>query len=156
MTATATPRTKRQKKAAAGPYGNVGKAVDVLDERLGFAKGGRTFMDKIFPDHWSFMLGEIALYSFVVLLLTGARGQLLHAHHVARGVLPPAGAQQRVVPAAAAGRARAEVLRFAAQQRCVERAAGASGSQIGEAVYQARVAVVQAKLFIEPDQAGNP
>ena len=35
-------------------------------------------------------------------------------------------------------------------------AAGASGSQIGEAVYQARVAVVQAKLFIEPDQAGNP
>ena len=35
-------------------------------------------------------------------------------------------------------------------------AAGASGSQIGEAVYQARVAVVQDKLFIEPDQAGNP
>jgi Rieske Fe-S protein len=34
-------------------------------------KGGRTFMDKIFPDHWSFMLGEIALYSFVVLLVTG-------------------------------------------------------------------------------------
>src|SRR3954465_10138384 len=26
---------------------------------------------KVFPDHWSFMLGEIALYSFVVLLLTG-------------------------------------------------------------------------------------
>ena len=71
MTATATPRTKRQKKEAAGPYGNVGKTVDVLDERLGFAKGGRVFMDKIFPDHWSFMLGEIALYSFVVLLVTG-------------------------------------------------------------------------------------
>ena len=35
-------------------------------------------------------------------------------------------------------------------------AAGASGSQIGEAVYQARVAVVQAKLFIEPDHAGKP
>ena len=35
------------------------------------AKGGRTFLDKIFPDHWSFMLGEIALYSFVVLLATG-------------------------------------------------------------------------------------
>ena len=28
-------------------------------------------MDKIFPDHWSFMLGEIALYSFVILLVTG-------------------------------------------------------------------------------------
>ena len=28
-------------------------------------------MDKVFPDHWSFMLGEIALYSFIILLLTG-------------------------------------------------------------------------------------
>jgi ubiquinol-cytochrome c reductase cytochrome b subunit len=42
-----------------------------VDDRLGVAKGGRTFLDKIFPDHWSFMLGEIALYSFVVLLGTG-------------------------------------------------------------------------------------
>ncbi|MHB8430279.1 MAG: cytochrome b, partial [Acidimicrobiales bacterium] len=42
-----------------------------VDDRLGIAKGGRTFLDKIFPDHWSFMLGEIALYSFVVLLGTG-------------------------------------------------------------------------------------
>ena len=42
-----------------------------IDERLGVAKGGRTFLDKIFPDHWSFLLGEIALYSFVVLILTG-------------------------------------------------------------------------------------
>ena len=45
--------------------------LDELDDRLGVAKGGRTFMDKIFPDHWSFMLGEIALYSFVILLVTG-------------------------------------------------------------------------------------
>ena len=28
-------------------------------------------MDKIFPDHWSFILGEVAMYSFVVLLVTG-------------------------------------------------------------------------------------
>jgi ubiquinol-cytochrome c reductase cytochrome b subunit len=27
---------------------------------------------KIFPDHWSFMLGEVALYSFVVILLSGS------------------------------------------------------------------------------------
>ena len=27
--------------------------------------------NKVFPDHWSFLLGEIALYSFIVLLLTG-------------------------------------------------------------------------------------
>ena len=63
--------TKRAKKQALGPYGKLGQAVNELDERLGVAKGGRTFMDKIFPDHWSFMLGEIALYSFVVLLATG-------------------------------------------------------------------------------------
>ena len=28
-------------------------------------------MRKVFPDHWSFMLGEIALYSFIILILTG-------------------------------------------------------------------------------------
>lgn len=28
-------------------------------------------MNKVFPDHWSFMLGEAALYSFLVLLLSG-------------------------------------------------------------------------------------
>jgi ubiquinol-cytochrome c reductase cytochrome b subunit len=31
----------------------------------------RQFLRKVFPDHWSFMLGETALYSFLVLLLTG-------------------------------------------------------------------------------------
>jgi ubiquinol-cytochrome c reductase cytochrome b subunit len=65
------PRTKREAKAALGPYGRLGQAIDELDDRLGIAKGGRTFLDKIFPDHWSFMLGEIALYSFVILMVTG-------------------------------------------------------------------------------------
>ncbi len=32
---------------------------------------GKKNLRKIFPDHWSFMLGEIALWSFVVLLITG-------------------------------------------------------------------------------------
>ena len=64
-------RTKRSTRAAMGPFGQVGKIVDELDERLGVAKGGRVFLDKIFPDHWSFMLGEIAVYSFVVVLATG-------------------------------------------------------------------------------------
>ncbi len=31
----------------------------------------KTQLRKVFPDHWSFMLGEIALWSFVILLLTG-------------------------------------------------------------------------------------
>jgi ubiquinol-cytochrome c reductase cytochrome b subunit len=65
------PRTKRQARAALGRYGRVGQVVDELDDRLGIARGGRVFLDKIFPDHWSFMLGEIALYSFVVLIATG-------------------------------------------------------------------------------------
>ena len=42
-----------------------------LDDRFHGARGMRVFMRKIFPDHWSFMLGEIALWSFVILLLTG-------------------------------------------------------------------------------------
>ena len=64
-------KTKRSAKKERGPYGHVGRVVGELDDRLGVAKGGRVFLDKIFPDHWSFMLGEIALYSFVVLLATG-------------------------------------------------------------------------------------
>ena len=63
--------TRRAKKASFGPYGKLGQTLGELDDRLGVAKGGRTFLDKIFPDHWSFMLGEIALYSFVILLVTG-------------------------------------------------------------------------------------
>jgi ubiquinol-cytochrome c reductase cytochrome b subunit len=70
-TTTSRPRTQRQVRASLGRYGRVGQVVDELDERLGIAKGGRIFLDKIFPDHWSFMLGEIALYSFVVLIATG-------------------------------------------------------------------------------------
>jgi len=42
-----------------------------LDDRFGGAKGLRVLMRKVFPDHWTFMLGEIALWSFVILLLTG-------------------------------------------------------------------------------------
>ena len=42
-----------------------------LDDRFRGAKGLRTFLKKIFPDHWTFLLGEIALYSFIILLLTG-------------------------------------------------------------------------------------
>lgn len=42
-----------------------------LDERLGSAKFARSALGKVFPDHWSFLIGEIALYSFVVLLATG-------------------------------------------------------------------------------------
>ncbi|MDT4937663.1 MAG: ubiquinol-cytochrome c reductase cytochrome b subunit, partial [Pseudonocardiales bacterium] len=42
-----------------------------MDDRLGLAPATKRYMRKIFPDHWSFLLGEIALYSFIVVLLTG-------------------------------------------------------------------------------------
>ena len=50
---------------AAGGLGNY------VDERLGSANFVKRSARKVFPDHWSFMLGEIALYSFIILLLTG-------------------------------------------------------------------------------------
>lgn len=42
-----------------------------LDSRTRAAKFVRKALNHVFPDHWSFMLGEIALYSFVILVLTG-------------------------------------------------------------------------------------
>jgi ubiquinol-cytochrome c reductase cytochrome b subunit len=42
-----------------------------FDVRLGASSFTREALNKVFPDHWSFMLGELALYSFIVLLLTG-------------------------------------------------------------------------------------
>ena len=45
--------------------------VRFVDERLGAARPVRFLLDYVFPDHWSFLLGEIALYSFVVLVITG-------------------------------------------------------------------------------------
>ena len=52
------------------PAGVVGAATWAGD-RLGMASLLKKNLRKIFPDHWSFLLGEIALYSFIVLLLTG-------------------------------------------------------------------------------------
>src|SRR6185295_12211326 len=42
-----------------------------LDERAGAAPLLRKALRYVFPDHWSFLLGEIALYAFVVLVGTG-------------------------------------------------------------------------------------
>jgi quinol---cytochrome-c reductase cytochrome b subunit len=47
------------------------RTVRFLDERAGAAPFLRKALRYVFPDHWSFLLGEIALYSFVVLVLTG-------------------------------------------------------------------------------------
>lgn len=45
--------------------------ANYLDERVGIGTVVKGFGRKIFPDHWSFMLGEVALYSFVILVLSG-------------------------------------------------------------------------------------
>jgi len=42
-----------------------------LDDRLGVSPALRTGMNRVFPDHWSFLLGEGATYAFVYLLLSG-------------------------------------------------------------------------------------
>lgn len=47
------------------------RLVAWLDERTGMADFVRSALRKVFPDHWSFLLGEIALFCFVVLVATG-------------------------------------------------------------------------------------
>ncbi len=42
-----------------------------VDDRVGAAGFVRTALNKVFPDHWSFLVGELALYCFTILLLTG-------------------------------------------------------------------------------------
>ncbi|WP_313278307.1 cytochrome bc complex cytochrome b subunit [Timonella senegalensis] len=49
----------------------VAGAADYLDQRTNIGTVVKNFARKVFPDHWSFLLGEIALYSFVVLLISG-------------------------------------------------------------------------------------
>jgi len=48
-----------------------GTVANYVDERTGAAKWMKKNLTKVFPDHWSFLLGEIALYSFIILLLSG-------------------------------------------------------------------------------------
>ncbi len=65
MTSTPAPAQYERPRT---PLGKLGKGTE---ERLGLAGGIRKQLNKVFPDHWSFMMGEIALYSFIVLLLSG-------------------------------------------------------------------------------------
>jgi len=47
------------------------RLVRVVDRRTGSAPLLRRALRYVFPDHWSFLLGEVVLYSFIVLVLTG-------------------------------------------------------------------------------------
>jgi ubiquinol-cytochrome c reductase cytochrome b subunit len=44
---------------------------NAIDSRYHPSAAVRRQLNKVFPTHWSFLLGEICLYSFIVLLLTG-------------------------------------------------------------------------------------
>ena len=63
MAATAT--------APGAPTSRLGKSATEIDDRLIVAGPLRRTLNKVFPDHWSFLLGEIALYSFLIALLSG-------------------------------------------------------------------------------------
>ena len=71
---TTTPGTRKQTSDDASSsrvykLGAVGG--DWLDKRLTGGGLVKFFARKVFPDHWSFMFGEVALYSFVILLISG-------------------------------------------------------------------------------------
>src|SRR3954467_5352717 len=53
------------------------RILEWTNRRLGGTSFTRKTLNKVFPDHWSFMLGEVALYCFVVLVATGTYLALL-------------------------------------------------------------------------------
>ena len=63
---TATSTAVAEKKG-----GFTAAAAGYLEERTSISVVVKEFGRKIFPDHWSFLLGEVALYSFIVILLSG-------------------------------------------------------------------------------------
>src|SRR6201991_4525955 len=66
MSAITTPTS-----SAGGLQAKGAEALDEMDQRFHPAAGLRKQLNKVFPTHWSFMLGEVALYSFIILLLSG-------------------------------------------------------------------------------------
>src|SRR5690554_1812625 len=74
MTSTTTPTPEAAAGTAVKPTRGqrfTSGAANYIDERTSISGLVKELGRKIFPDHWSFMLGEVALYSFVVILLSG-------------------------------------------------------------------------------------
>ncbi|MFW0121011.1 cytochrome b [Rothia sp. CCM 9419] len=53
------------------PKTSTGRIANFVDSRVGLSGIVKEFGRKIFPDHWSFMFGEVALYSLVILIISG-------------------------------------------------------------------------------------
>ena len=45
--------------------------LDALDRRMHLSGPTKKAANKVFPANWSFLLGEVAMISFAVLVLTG-------------------------------------------------------------------------------------
>jgi len=60
--------------------------VRFVDRRSGSAPFLRKTLRYLFPDHWSFLLGEVALYSFIVLVATGVYLTLFYENSTAKVV----------------------------------------------------------------------
>ena len=71
----------------------INTVADNMDSRYHPSGALRRQLNKVFPTHWSFLLGEVALYSFIVLLLTGVYLTLFFdpsmAHVTYEGVYQP-------------------------------------------------------------------
>jgi ubiquinol-cytochrome c reductase cytochrome b subunit len=65
MTGAPTSATRSPGRDRAGRFGRW------LDARVGGARIGQSALQKVFPNHWTFLFGELALYSFIVLVATG-------------------------------------------------------------------------------------
>jgi ubiquinol-cytochrome c reductase cytochrome b subunit len=63
--------TGRRERGAVDRFDRFERTQRWLDERLGTTSFARVALRRVFPDHWSFLLGEIALYCLVVLVVTG-------------------------------------------------------------------------------------
>jgi len=78
VTVTVSDTTGTERPGTAPATAEVGRgmrftnwAAGYVDERFKLSGWIRDYGRKIFPDHWSFMLGEVALYSLIVVLLSG-------------------------------------------------------------------------------------
>jgi ubiquinol-cytochrome c reductase cytochrome b subunit len=67
-------RRQRDSDEGSGRAHPVGKGealADWADGRVGLYSMAKANLRKVFPDHWSFLIGEIALYTFIIIILTG-------------------------------------------------------------------------------------